>query len=219
VTHCTFTDNQANEGGGLATHYLSGSTAAHCLFSGNWGRFTGGGVAVMDNSVITLLNCVFTANEADDVGGGMMNFGGSPTVTNCTFSANWCEYGNGTGFCNWDAGLAAVATLTNCVFWDSEEDYDDIIQLGSPTTIVTYSNVNTAWAGLGNISADPLFEADGVHIQPASPCRNAGDPNGDYGGQVDIDGQARKLQGRVDMGADEVVRRLILGQPAPPEPL
>jgi hypothetical protein len=43
-----------------------------------------------------------------------------------------------------------------------------------------------------------------VHLRGYSPCINAGDPGGDYSGQVDIDGQPRVAYGRVDMGADEV---------------
>jgi subtilisin family serine protease len=42
------------------------------------------------------------------------------------------------------------------------------------------------------------------HLKVESPCRNAGDPNGDYSGQIDIDGESRVLYSRVDIGADEV---------------
>jgi len=69
-----------------------------------------------------------------------------------------------------------------------------------------------------NIQSDPAFvDPDGpdddpatwqdndYHIQPTSPCVNAGDPAGDYSGQTDIDGNPRALAGRVDMGADEYV--------------
>ena len=31
-------------------------------------------------------------------------------------------------------------------------------------------------SGAGNISADPLLEADGIHLQSGSPCLNAGNP-------------------------------------------
>jgi hypothetical protein len=43
------------------------------------------------------------------------------------------------------------------------------------------------------------------HLDANSPCINAGDPNGDYSGQVDIDGYPRLQGPRVDMGAHEVV--------------
>jgi len=40
-------------------------------------------------------------------------------------------------------------------------------------------------------------------ITADSPCFNAGDPNGDYSGQKDIDGEQRVMWERVDIGADE----------------
>ncbi len=59
----------------------------------------------------------------------------------------------------------------------------------------------------GNISADPLFvdSANGnFHLQPLSPCIDAGDPAAHYPGLTDIDGQPRVFGPRVDMGADEL---------------
>lgn len=55
--------------------------------------------------------------------------------------------------------------------------------------------------------ADPCFiDADGndFHIDIHSPCVNAGDPNGNYDDQNDIDGDARVIGSYVDIGADEV---------------
>ena len=70
--------------------------------------------------------------------------------------------------------------------------------------------------GSGNIDADPLFvnpagpdgdpntwEDNDHHLSSSSPCIDAGDPNGDYAGQTDIDGQPRVIGPRVDMGSDE----------------
>jgi hypothetical protein len=70
--------------------------------------------------------------------------------------------------------------------------------------------------GIGNFNADPVFADPGgsdgdpdtwadndYHLAGISLCINAGDPNGDYTGQTDIDGQDRVLLGRVDIGSDE----------------
>ncbi|MHC4647349.1 MAG: choice-of-anchor Q domain-containing protein, partial [Planctomycetota bacterium] len=56
--------------------------------------------------------------------------------------------------------------------------------------------------GTGNIGTDPLLTPDD-HLSGGSPCINSGDPARDYGGQVDIDGESRVMNGRVDIGADE----------------
>lgn len=55
--------------------------------------------------------------------------------------------------------------------------------------------------------ADPCFvdaDNDDYHLSLNSPCINMGDPNGDYDGQTDIDGDPRIVGLYVDMGADEV---------------
>jgi hypothetical protein len=58
--------------------------------------------------------------------------------------------------------------------------------------------------GLDGIPGTADDEEGCVHLRGYSPCINAGDPGGDYSGQIDIDGQPRVAYGRVDMGADEV---------------
>lgn len=83
--------------------------------------------------------------------------------------------------------------------YDNQENY----HIDSPPTPLDLTGVN------GNISEEPLFIdfANGdYHLRPNSPCINAGDPNYIAGlDEVDIDGQPRVWDGRVDMGADEFV--------------
>jgi hypothetical protein len=62
---------------------------------------------------------------------------------------------------------------------------------------------------VGNICGDandPNFvddANDNYHLQSDSPCVDAGDPNGTYTGQVDIDFEGRVDGNDVDMGGDE----------------
>ncbi|GAG31764.1 unnamed protein product, partial [marine sediment metagenome] len=61
-------------------------------------------------------------------------------------------------------------------------------------------------AGTGDISVDPKLADvayDNMHIQPDSPCRDAGDDGVVEPDWVDMDGQARDDGGGVDIGADE----------------
>ena len=70
-----------------------------------------GGGMYNDGGSPTVTNCTFSGNSWAEYGGGMYNDGGSPTVTNCTFSGNsWAEYGG--GMYN-DGGSPA---LTDCTF-------------------------------------------------------------------------------------------------------
>ncbi|HIJ53266.1 MAG TPA: hypothetical protein HPP66_08950 [Planctomycetes bacterium] len=95
--------------------------------------------------------------------------------------------------------------VVNCIL------YENGTQLGTysgePLGNVKYSCIEGGYDGVGNISSDPLFmnptDPNDFHIDEDSPCKDAGDPNGNYGDETDIDGEARIINGRVDMGADE----------------
>ncbi|MFC1783466.1 right-handed parallel beta-helix repeat-containing protein, partial [Planctomycetota bacterium] len=204
VTNCIFSGNSANEsGGGMYNTSFSNPTVTNCTFAGNSAGDKGGGMYNSHGSP-TVTNCTFTGNSADSgSGGGMCNRNSSsPTVTNCTFSGNSAGNSNGGGMYN----EYSNPTVTNCIFWGNEI-------YGVAT--VSYSCVEGGYTGTGNIDINPMFvdaegadntygtDDDDLHLLPASLCINAGDPTGDYTGQVDMDGDPRVLLGRVDMGADE----------------
>jgi hypothetical protein len=92
-------------------------------------------------------------------------------------------------------------TVTNCILWS------DVPQEIYGGTIVTYSDVQGGWPGVGNIDSEPCFvnpDSNDYHLSPDSPCINAGDPNYVPGpNETDIDGEDRVMFGRIDMGADE----------------
>ena len=210
LTNCTFSGNSADYGGGMC-NYSGSPTLTNCTFIGNSAEL-GGAVFNWDSSP-KLINCLFSTNSAREWGGAVGNFSGSsPTLANCTFSGN-SAYGGGAIF-----NVDSWPKLTNCVLWDDspQEVYNSGYGGGAH---ITYSDVQGGWPGEGNINADPLFigpngrdgiggtaddEDYNVHLQGFSPCINAGDPAGNYSGQVDVDGQPRVAYGRVDMGADEV---------------
>ena len=63
--------------------------------------------------------------------------------------------------------------------------------------------LGTGVPGTGNLEVDPKLRPDG-HLCSDSPCINAGDPAYTAGtGEKDIDGEARTVAGRVDIGVDE----------------
>ena len=76
---------------------------------------TGGNASGMVNanfSSPTVTNCTFSANSASD-GGGMGNFqSSSPTVTNCTFTGNSASGDGGGGMYNNNSS----PTVTDCTF-------------------------------------------------------------------------------------------------------
>ena len=86
------------------------------------------------------------------------------------------------------AANGAYPNMINTIFWGNN---------GTPasTTDITYSCIED-WTngGTGNITSDPCFvDASNYnfYLSSVSPCIDVGDSNGDYTGQVDIDGNDR----------------------------
>ncbi len=196
-------NNEVAVGGGIRSHLLhSGTLITNSEVWGNLGGVGGGGIS-MD--------------------GG--------TVSNCTIAFNWTnnadpvEYPAG-GLRNINHGAAVY----NSILWANESGLDGAHQISAHATVtVNDSDVQGGWATGDNImDLDPVFvhtnkwNAD-VHVQPISPCIDAGnsdyipidlgdlDHDGDTTEQIpfDLDGRARMIDGdedgtaTVDMGAYE----------------
>ncbi len=136
-------------------------------------------------------------------------------MTNSTLSGNSASVGG--GIYN-DSG---TLTVSNGIVWGNSSQI-------SGTATVTFSTVQGGFAGTGNIDADPLFvapqapanaptSAGDYHLQANSPALNVGsnaalpadtyDLDGDLNTAepipYDRDGNARVVNGVVDMGAYE----------------
>jgi hypothetical protein len=91
------------------TATLDGFTISHGYANGTYPNNEGGGMYNKDSSP-TVTNCTFSANWAGD-GGGMYNDNSSPTVTNCIFRGNEAIHGGGIYSYN-----DSSPTLTNSIF-------------------------------------------------------------------------------------------------------
>jgi len=216
IKNCTFRGNTAQGSGGAIYSYSSSPTMINCTFSNNSADYNGGGMKNDDDSNPMLTNCIFTGNLAQ-WGGGMQNSESSPTLINCTFSSNSARY-HGGGMGNF---WVSSPTLTNCVLWGNTARYGSQIYNDVDSTVtVSYSDVQYGWPGEGNINSYPLFvdSANGdYHLQLTSLCIDAGDNKAlppdttdlDGDGNTaepipwDLDGRARVLFDRIDMGAYE----------------
>ncbi len=209
---CAFHGNSANRrGGGMYNHY-SDPMLRECVFIGNAASGGQGGAMYSYGSSPTAVTCVFNGNSSSNSGGAVYNYyyGSYPVFVNCTFSRNAVVSGYGGGMYN----SVSSATLRSCVLWGNTADNG--AQIYGSSTAVSYSSIEDGWAGTGNIALDPLFvDADGpddipgtadddLRLTAGSPCINTGDP--DFipePGETDLDGHARVLCGRVEMGAYE----------------
>jgi hypothetical protein len=118
-----------------------------------------------DNPTVT--NCLFIGNSAG-MGGGMYNDGSDTRIINCTFTENSAI--NAGGMRN----SYSSPTINNCIFWNDSPD--EII--GTPP-VVTYSDVEGGYPGVGNIDVDPRFVSFygfDYLLQSTSPCIDKGDP-------------------------------------------
>jgi predicted outer membrane repeat protein len=217
ITRCKFISNYCRSGGGaIYGNDASFPVISNCQFINNTSGSHGGAIASAGPCTIMIKNSIFTGNSAPR-GGGVLS-SNSVVIANCTFNQNTATIRGGGLFLT-----SGNPIVTNCIFWgDTSPLGPEIGMLGANLTI-TYSDVqggssavycdsSTLNWGSGNITpSDPGFVSPGspsydYHLSAnlPSPCINTGDPNGDYTGQKDIDGQERVSQGRVDIGSDEV---------------
>jgi hypothetical protein len=202
------------------------SCIANCIITHNYADDWGGGIYAF--GCLTIANSIITRNESGDLGGGILSESMSQEYINCTISDNSAS-GSGGGIYISGNCYGNAIKATNCILWDNSAPQGAEISLLNETTpldsndvelIISYSDVRGGTAnihvdpdatltwGTGNINSDPCFidaDSNDYHLVGSnSPCFNAGDPNGDYSGELDIDGDDRVMDSNVDMGADEI---------------
>ena len=120
---------------------------------------------------------------------------------------------------HFSGGGVVGGTLCNCIMYyntaPSNSNYRDCI--------LNYSCTMPNPGGVGNITNDPRFvnaAARDYHLQPTSPCINAGTNQDWMIGATDLEGLARIRGGRVDMGAYEYqgMSAMFLAGPSPAPP-
>jgi len=220
ITNCVVKNNSAVFGGGIAcTDSNSYPVITNCQIIANSALVGGGGIYLSGSSP-TIKNCIISGNVAPDGGAIYSHYPGEPLIVNCTISGNAASNSAGAIYCYNLSNLA----ISNCILWGDTAPYASEVMVGAldyPTSIqISYcdiqggeQNVELAFGssvtwGQGNIDLDPCFvnpDSNDYHLRPVSPCIDAGDPDGDYTGQTDIDNEHRVMGGCVDMGADEYV--------------
>ncbi len=155
------------------------------------------------NSSLSIANSVIASNRGNGI---CCDTSSCPQIINATIAGNgdsgiYCFVSSSPTIVNtivaFNAagiqgdGSAAPVLRYNCVY--GNEDYD-------------YSGVDDPTGSDGNISDDPMLVGVSywnLHIQPDSPCVDAGDDGVVQAGWLDMDGQPRIMDAHVDIGADE----------------
>jgi hypothetical protein len=187
LENCTLTDNSATYGGGTYN-----CTVINSLFIRN-----AAGSPPLNTSFAGVTGFARSTNPPRPLGGtGPGAAGGAvdiSTLYNCTLVSNACTE---------VAGGAFSSTLNNCiVFYNSAPQYPN----SYPGTLNFCCITPLPDGGTDNITNDPSFvnpAAGDYHLQPNSPCINAG--NNSYVTTItDLDGTPRISGGTVDLGAYE----------------
>jgi hypothetical protein len=212
VVDCTFRRNRAeyqgssssNSQGGGIRNIESTLVLTNCTFEGNFAEEEGGGIYNFGQDNTSLSGCILSGNQAIETGGGIFCQNGKLAAINCTFAGNSALDGSALACDSWNQARPSSIEVTSCILWDGG---DEIWDNDGSTITIAYSDVEGGWDGEGNIDDDPCFAdpcgAD-YHLLEASPCIDTGDPS--YMGDADVtdlDGEARLMGCRVDMGADE----------------
>jgi hypothetical protein len=203
LSNCVITGCSATSGGAVYTGPFVCLRIENCTIRDNSAVVNGGGIYRAGSYGCPITNSVIVDNSAGDSGGGLCYEGDSGPVTNCTIAGNSAGGDGGGVYCldNSDP------TFANCILWDNvpEEIYAD----PNSNPEFDYCDIQGGYAEPRNIDVDPLFvdpNNGDYHIDICSPVINMGDPN--YvpdPKETDIDGQDRVLNGRIDIGADEVL--------------
>jgi hypothetical protein len=204
LINCTFYANEAGSVGGAMCTDFSSPLMSNCTFRENTSGIVAGGIFFGGGSPI-LTNCAFIKNSAPTSGGGaMVNGNIDLTLTNCTFSGNSAMSNSVMD------NAHSTITLTNCILWNNTPP-----QIGdyNSTIVVTYSDIQGGWPGLGNIDADPCFvnpNNGDYHLKSqagrwdpnsqswlqdyvSSPCIDAANPGCPVGDEPSPNGNRRNM--------------------------
>ncbi len=151
IRNCTFRNNRAVLGGAL-NNDQGAPTIEHCVFVGNVAGFSGGAIRGW-NTHASITNCLFVRNSAES-GGAMWHAASTVSLGNCTFVANTADQGNALAFASCCPTDPSVFAASNCIFFDGG---NEVFNEDNSNVIITYSRIDGAVSGTGNIEDDPLF--------------------------------------------------------------
>jgi hypothetical protein len=221
ITRNVITGNIAGDsGGGMSVTAGACPIIAHNVITNNSvvnAAGVGGGIFITTNCPLVVSNNVISGNSVPILGSGggiTSEFNSVPRITGCTITNNSAYFGGGL-----DINYGSYCEVSNTIFWNNDGGgYGDEVYIQGYLSVLTidYSNVDGGQASIlldsgctlnwgdGMVDTIPSFGSDGYHLNSDSPLRNAGDPEFSVQTEKDIDGERRVMEGRVDIGVDEI---------------
>jgi ribonuclease BN (tRNA processing enzyme) len=161
ISHCTFTNNFARDGGAVYSYDRAKPVFTACLFAGN--RADNGG-AVLDRvgAESTFTNCTFTGNTARWRGGAVyFDYGSRPILKDCVFRGNSTSGHGGAAFSVSRASQLenTIVTLKSCRFENNTAKGDGGGAAFCDSSIGVVQNCTFAGNQAGNEGSDIYTDA------------------------------------------------------------
>lgn len=175
ISNCTIKSNKTDtHGGGIYISYYSSPVIENCTIRSNTAGFYGGGISCQNHASPIITNCSITGNQASHWGGGIhAYYYSSPMIVNSTITGNSASIYGGGIICHDNASPSVV----NTILWGdiAGGNFNEInIYDTTSSIIITYSDIQGGWPGIGNIDSDPLFIGSGdYHLTASSQCIDA----------------------------------------------
>ncbi|MGD9126967.1 MAG: right-handed parallel beta-helix repeat-containing protein [Planctomycetia bacterium] len=190
-------------GGGIYTEWDSETILSHSVISNNEvGGFNAYGGGLCLSGDVAVINSVISGNETigyNGYGGGIFFQDGTLAVTNSTIVENVTNNGGGGGIGIFGEEFCEITINNSIVTMNTADEYPDV---EGPLTPGSGNNL---------IGVNPCFLVPGEYRpSPNSPAVDAGDNAAAAGIDYDIDGNARIINGVVDIGAYEYTETFLV---------
>jgi len=185
---CTFSNNIAQQGGGIAIFTGRGPTFWNCLINNNTAQ-TGGGCYLTKNT--DLYNCTIVKNEGTEAYGGVY-FNSPADIRNCIIWGNVCTNG--------DIQIGPLQTYTCCAIQGQPTEKGNNFSIAlenDDDSTGFYVRFKDADVAAGSIGRDGDWR-----LQPNSFCIDRGDSIINQP-EFDLDGNPRFRHKSIDLGAYE----------------
>ena len=228
IANNTITGNTASDsygkGGGIYCYYSNPTITCNMIVDNRLAKssYSRGGGIYCESGFTTIINNVITGNsasmDATGRGGGIYCGRGSSAIINNTITGNRAPRGGGI---HYDNETASIIANTIVAFNSSGIDQYSASAAPILRNDCVYGNTAYDVSGVGfvpgldgNISVDPKLAGiayGNLHIQPDSPCKDAGDDAQVQPGWTDVDGQARVQGSHADIRGRRIGRHDLAG--------